>query len=80
MLNRLSGVGLFIAVLPTAGVLPPILGLDLECVFVAVAETDANYSWCDFREKCRSTSTRPVTKHKEAGKGDESVSLDRTLD
>ncbi|WP_458191239.1 transposase, partial [Haladaptatus sp. NG-WS-4] len=30
-----------------------------------VVAADANYSWSDLREECRSTSTRPLIKHKE---------------
>jgi len=30
-----------------------------------VLSADANYSWSDFREECRSESTRPLIKHRE---------------
>ena len=30
-----------------------------------VLSADANYSWSDLREECRSTSTRPLIKHRE---------------
>jgi IS5 family transposase len=30
-----------------------------------VLSADANYSWSDLREECRSESTRPLVKHRE---------------
>jgi IS5 family transposase len=30
-----------------------------------VLTADSNFSWCDLREKCRETATRPLIKHKE---------------
>jgi len=32
---------------------------------VRVLSADANYSWNDLREECRSNSTRPLIKHRE---------------